>query len=61
MNQEFGWDQGSLSVVHPVGPAPHITADMLCDSVKKMTSGKAAGPPAVVSEMVAASTINMWK
>ena len=61
MNRESGWDQSSLSVVYPVGSAPHITADMVCDSVKKMTPGKAAGPSAVVSEMVAASTINMWK
>ena len=55
MNQEFGWDQNSLSVVDPVvASTPHIIVDMACDSVKKMESGKAAQPPGVVSEMVIA-------
>ena len=48
MNQEFGWDQSSLSVVHPV-------VDMACDRVKKMESGKATQPSGAVSEMVIAS------
>ena len=51
MNQEFGWDQSSYSVVHPVvALALHITADMVCESVKKMKSGEAAGPSGIVSE-----------
>lgn len=55
MNQEFGWDQSNLFVVHPnVGPAPQITIDMECDSVKKIKSGKTAGPSGFVSEMVIA-------
>ena len=51
LNQEFGWDQSSYSVVHPVvALALHITADMVCESVKKMKSGEAAGPSGIVSE-----------
>ena len=37
------------SVVHPViGPLPHITVDMVCDSVRKVKSGKAVAPSWVV-------------
>ena len=55
LNQEFVWDQSSLSTVHPVvGPAPLVSVDMVYDSVKKMKAGKAAGPTGVVSEMLIA-------
>ena len=55
MNQEFVWDQSTLSTVHPVvGPAPLVTVDMVFESVKKMKAGKAAGPTGVVSEMLIA-------
>ena len=37
LNQEFVWDQSTLSTVHPVvGPAPLVTVDMVFESVKKM-------------------------
>ena len=55
LNQEFVWDQSSLSTVHPVvGPAPLVSVNMVYDSVKKMKAGKAAGPTGVVSEMLIA-------
>lgn len=55
LNQEFGWDQGSLSAVHPVvGPGSHITVAMVCNSVKKIESWKAGEPLEVVSEMAIA-------
>ena len=55
LNQEFVWDQRSLSTVHPVvGPARLVSVDMVYDSVKKMKAGKAAGPTGVVSEMLIA-------
>ena len=55
LNQEFVWDQSSLSTVHPVvGPAPLVYVDMVYDSVKKMKAGKAAGPTGAVSEMLIA-------
>ena len=55
LNQEFVWDQSSLSTVHPVvSPAPLVSVDMVYDSVKKMKAGKAAGPTGVVSEMLIA-------
>ena len=55
LNQEFVWDQSTLSTVHPVvGPAPLVTVDMVFESVKKMKAGKAAGPTGVVSEMLIA-------
>ena len=52
MNQEFAWNQSSLSYVHPVvGLAPLVTAGMVYDSVWKMKSAKTVGPRGVVSEM----------
>lgn len=52
MNQEFAWNQNSLSYVHPVvGLAPLVTAGMVYDSVWKMKSAKTVGPRGVVSEM----------
>ena len=55
LNQEFVWDQSSLSTVHlVVGPAPLVSVDMVYDSVTKMKAGKADGPTGVVSEMLIA-------
>ena len=52
MNQEFAWNQSSLSYVHPVvGLAPLVTAGMVYDSVWKMKAAKTVGPRGVVSEM----------
>ena len=53
LNQEFGWDQGSLSAVHPV-VGSHITVAMVCNSVKEIESWKAAEPSGVASEMAIA-------
>lgn len=62
MNQEFAWNQSSLSYVHPVvGLAPLVTAGMVYDSVWKMKSAKTVGPRGVVSEMqIAGGEVEVW-
>ena len=55
MNQEFVWDQSSLSTIHLViGSAAHVTADMVFDSAKRMKSKRATLPAKVVGEMLVA-------
>ena len=44
-----------------VGPAPQVSVDMVYDCVKKMKSGKAAGPSGVVSEMLIAGGVECVK
>ena len=42
-NQEFDWDQSSLSVVHPViGPALHVTVNMVEGTKKYQKIGRRA-------------------
>ena len=56
LNVEFSWNRDNLSPVKPVsGPPVLITADMVSEAIKKMKSGKAAGPSGIVAEMLKAS------
>ena len=52
-NVEFPWNEGDLTAAEPVeGPAVHISDEMVGAAVKKLKSGKAAGPSGVVGEMI---------
>ena len=53
LNAEFTWDESSLPTVDPIlGPAIHITDEMVDASIKHLKSGKAAGPSGIVAEML---------
>ena len=56
LNEEFDWDESSLSDTDPVeGPPFQITEDMVASAVLHMKSGKAAGPSGIVVEMLKAA------
>ena len=56
LNEEFAWDENSLSSVEPTqGPAIYFTDDMVKDATKPMKQGKAAGPTGTVAEMLFAA------
>ena len=56
LNEEFAWDETSLSDADPVeGSAIQVTEDMVASAVLHMKSGKAAGPSDIVVEMLNAS------
>ena len=56
LNVEFDWPADSLPEVPPVeGPPPPVTTKLICDALKKMKGGKAAGPSGIVAEMLKAS------
>ena len=51
LNEEFAWDETSLSDADPVeGSAIQVTEDMVASAVLHMKSGKAAGPSDIVVE-----------
>ena len=53
LNVEFPWESDSLPQVEPIsGPPIYITEEMVLNSIKKMKSGKAAGPSGIVIEMI---------
>ena len=54
LNEEFAWDEDSLTVHDPVkGPSICITPE------KKMKCGKAAGPSGIVAEMLKAAGVQL--
>ena len=56
LNNEFDWDPDHLSNEPPLeGPPIPITIDMVKKAISKMKSGKAAGPPGIVVEMIKAA------
>ena len=53
LNSEFDWDESVLSHAEPIpGPPLEITHDMVLSAIKKMKSGKSAGPSGIVPEML---------
>ena len=53
LNVEFPWNPEDLSEESPVeGPSEPITMEMTTKAITKMSSGKAAGPSGIVSEML---------
>ena len=56
MNSEFDWDETTLPNAEPIsGPSLEITQEMLLSAIKRMKSGKSAGPSGIVPEMLKAS------
>jgi len=54
-NEEFDWNKDSLSDEFVSGPIEEITCKEIREAMKKMKSGKAAGPSGVYSEMLTAT------
>jgi len=54
-NEEFAWNKDSLSDECVSGPIEEITCKEIREAMKKMKSGKAAGPSGVYSEMLNAT------
>ncbi|XP_066927938.1 uncharacterized protein, partial [Clytia hemisphaerica] len=53
LNSEFDWDESVLSHAEPlIGPPLEITQEMVLSAIKKMKSGKSAGPSGIVPEML---------
>ena len=53
LNVEFPWNPEDLPEESPVeGPSEPITLEMITKAISKMASGKAAGPPGIVAEML---------
>ena len=60
LNVEFPWDESSLDDVDPVlGPAIHVTEDMVETAINRMKAGKAAGPTGICVEMLKAAGNNI--
>ena len=56
LNVEFDWPSESLPDLPPIaGPPPPVTTKLVRDALKKMKSGKAAGPSGIIAEMLKAS------
>ena len=56
LNVEFEWPSDALPEVPPVeGPPPPVTLKLVNDALKKMKSGKAAGPSGIIAEMMKAA------
>ena len=53
VNVAFPWNLEDLSVESPVeGQSEPITLEMITKAINKMVSGKAAGPPGIVAEIL---------